>query len=262
MGKADLHVHTIYSWDGTASVSAVLKHAVDVAGLDVIAITDHDEIAGALEALTLAPAYGIDVVPGSEVSSADGHVLALFITQGIPPGLSLIETARRVGKLGGLCIAAHPAARGTNSLKPETIREALADPEVARVLVGIEVYNSGLIHRQSNPLALALAETLPVAQVGNSDAHTLDMVGRGATRFSGKSAADLYRALKRGQTQAIVNQPMPPLRIIQNWLSSYLLRRAGWVMANTHPHAPLKLHRLSRQHCQRPAQPALYAKLP
>jgi hypothetical protein len=254
MGKADLHIHTIYSWDGTASVSAVLKQAADFACLDVIAITDHDEITGALEALTLAPAYGIEVVPGCEVTSADGHVLALFITQRVPPGLSLVETARRVGEMGGLCVAAHPAARGTNSLKPESIRRALADPEAARALVGIEVYNSGLIHRQSNPLALALAETLPVAQVGGSDAHTLDMVGRGATRFSGRSAVDLYWALKSGLTQAIVNRPVPPLRIIQNWLSSYLLRRAGWVMWSAHPQAPLKL---ARRNGRRAAQPVL-----
>jgi predicted metal-dependent phosphoesterase TrpH len=255
MGKADLHVHTIYSWDGTASVSAVLKQAVDVAGLDVIAITDHDEIAGALEAMTLAPAYGIEVIPGCEITSADGHVLALFINQRVPPGLSLVETARRVGELGGLCIAAHPSARGTSSLQPETIRQALADPEAARSLVGIEVYNGGLIHRRSNPLALELAETLQVAQVGNSDAHTLDMVGQGATRFDGRSALDLYLALKSGQTQAIVNRPVPPWHIIRNWLSSYLLRSAGWVMWSAHPQAPLKLHRLARQSARRAAHP-------
>jgi predicted metal-dependent phosphoesterase TrpH len=63
MGIADLHTHTIYSYDGTASVSAVLKHAKRV-GLDLIAITDHDEINGALKALQLAPKFGIEVIPG------------------------------------------------------------------------------------------------------------------------------------------------------------------------------------------------------
>jgi predicted metal-dependent phosphoesterase TrpH len=50
MGLADLHIHTIYSYDGTASVSAVLKRSQQI-GLDVISITDHDEIAGSLKAL-------------------------------------------------------------------------------------------------------------------------------------------------------------------------------------------------------------------
>ena len=76
MGKADLHIHTIYSWDGTCTVEAVLKQAAHIAGLDVIAITDHDEIQGALEAVDLAPRYGIEVIPGCEISTADGHLLA------------------------------------------------------------------------------------------------------------------------------------------------------------------------------------------
>ena len=53
MGLADLHLHTIYSYDGSATVPAVLRRAHEI-GLNVIAITDHDEIAGALEAVKLA----------------------------------------------------------------------------------------------------------------------------------------------------------------------------------------------------------------
>jgi predicted metal-dependent phosphoesterase TrpH len=57
MGLADLHIHTIYSYDGTASVPAVLARAKQI-GLDVIAITDHDEIVGSLKALELSPSMG------------------------------------------------------------------------------------------------------------------------------------------------------------------------------------------------------------
>ncbi len=63
MGLADLHIHTVYSWDGTATVSAVLKTAM-IRGLNVIAITDHDEIQGALDAQKLAPDYGLDMCRG------------------------------------------------------------------------------------------------------------------------------------------------------------------------------------------------------
>ena len=95
MGKADLHIHTIYSWDGTCTVEAVLKQAAHTAELDVIAITDHDEIQGAQEAAELAPRYGIEVIPGSEISTADGHLLALFIPKKISAGLSVVETILR-----------------------------------------------------------------------------------------------------------------------------------------------------------------------
>ncbi len=75
MGLADLHLHTIYSYDGTASLAAVLNRAKQL-GLDVIAITDHDEIAGALKAMKLASNYGVEVIPGSEITTADGDLLA------------------------------------------------------------------------------------------------------------------------------------------------------------------------------------------
>ncbi|NTW12340.1 MAG: PHP domain-containing protein, partial [Anaerolineales bacterium] len=83
MGLADLHIHTIYSYDGTASVPAVLKRAAQI-GLDVIAVTDHDEIAGSLKALELAPAYGVEVIPGTEVTTSEGDLLALNVTEKIP----------------------------------------------------------------------------------------------------------------------------------------------------------------------------------
>ena len=102
----------------------------------MVAITDHNEVRGGLEAQDLAPAYGVEVVPGSKVSTAEGHLLALFIQNDIPKGLSLEETLRRVADQGGCAVAPHPAARGTNSLTSEAIRRMLAHPDLARILVG------------------------------------------------------------------------------------------------------------------------------
>ena len=111
MGLADLHLHTIYSYDGTAPLPAVLTRAKQL-GLDVIAITDHDEIAGALKALEIAPLYGVEVIPGVEITTAEGDLLALFIKEKVAAGLSLVETVLKVRELGGVCIAPHPMAGG------------------------------------------------------------------------------------------------------------------------------------------------------
>src|SRR6266496_4427737 len=111
MGLADLHIHTIYSYDGTASVPAVLRRAQQIR-LNVIAITDHDEIAGSLKALELAPKYGLEVIPALEVTTAEGDLLVLNVTAKIPRNLSLIETVLRTGELGGFSIAPHPMAGG------------------------------------------------------------------------------------------------------------------------------------------------------
>ena len=74
MGLADLHIHSIYSYDGTTSITAALARARQI-GLNVIAITDHDEINGSLKALELAPRYGLEVIPGIEVTTAEGGIM-------------------------------------------------------------------------------------------------------------------------------------------------------------------------------------------
>ncbi len=82
MGRADLHLHTIYS-DGMGTVPAVLE-AARQAGLDIIAITDHDTLTGARQARELAPRYGVGVIPGVEITTAEGHLLAYWIERPVP----------------------------------------------------------------------------------------------------------------------------------------------------------------------------------
>ncbi len=223
MGLADLHLHTIYSYDGTASLAAVLSSAKQ-AGLNVIAITDHDEITGAVKAMELASNYDVEVIPGSEITTADGDLLALFITEKVKAGLSLIETVLRVRELGGVCIAPHPMAggMGMKSLSARTILKALRIPEVAETLLGIEVYNATALDRISNHYARLLANGLDIAHVGNSDAHVVDAIGLGATEFEGNTAADLLTALKNKTTKVRKQKEWSAFRIVSSWGMSYM----------------------------------------
>jgi predicted metal-dependent phosphoesterase TrpH len=223
MGLADLHLHTIYSYDGTASLSAVLSRAKQV-GLDVIAITDHDEIKGALKAMEIAPNYGVEVIPGIEITTADGDLLALFITEKVDAGLSLVETVLRVRKLGGVCIAPHPMAggMGMKSLKARTILKALRNPQVAETLIGIEVYNATALDRISNHYARILASRLEIAHVGNSDAHVVDAIGLGATEFEGSTATDLLAALKNKTTKVHKQKEWSAFRVLSSWGIRYM----------------------------------------
>jgi predicted metal-dependent phosphoesterase TrpH len=245
MGFADLHIHTVHSYDGTSSVSAVLKQAADYADLDVIAITDHDTLAGVREAMDLAPSYGIEVIPGCEVSTAEGHLLALFIEQAIPADLPLVQTVRLIGEQGGLCIAAHPTAWGMTSLSFADIHLALFQRGVRDILVGVEAFNGGLIYTRSNPLVEALSQSLPLAQVGNSDSHVLKTIGQGATRFEGRTAADLRSALVNRKTKVVRSKGLNGLGILWNYIPQFLLRVLGWVPFNAHPSQPLTYTRLA-----------------
>lgn len=227
MGLADLHIHSIFSHDGTCTVPAILKYVKEKTTLDVIAITDHDNLDGALEAEQLGPAYGVEVIPGCEITTAEGHLLALFIHRPVPPGLPLLETVRRVGEQGGLCIAAHPGARGTQSLPLPAVYRVMQHPDGREVLVGIETTNTGQLDQKSAWAARAMADVFQISQVGCSDAHLLWMIGMGATVFPGSGAAALRQALLSGETEPVSNGQPNPLRLVGGFLSGYLLHKAA-----------------------------------
>ncbi len=223
MGLADLHIHTIYSFDGTASVPAVLKRAQQI-GLNVIAITDHDEIAGALKARELAPKYNLEVIPGIEITTAEGDLLAFDITQKVKRGLSLIETLTKVGELGGYCIAPHPMAEvfGVKSLSAYSILRALRDPDAARILIGIETFNATTLDKTGNTYARILANRLNLAETASSDAHVLPAIGLGMTEFDGYTARELKKALRTRNVRQHKQKEWNSARILGSWAANYV----------------------------------------
>lgn len=228
MGQADLHIHTIYSYDGTTTIEAVLKHARR-AGLDVIAITDHDEISGALRAEEISAHYNIEVIPGIEVSTAKGHLLALFVQRLIPAGRPLIETLQRVREEGGLAVAAHPLAIGAHSLNETAIRRALESEVGQQTLVAIETLNASLFYRGSNSRAGQLAQRTGLARVGCSDSHVGWNIGHARTHFPGRTAADLRKALIEKRSMPVYAHPRRTVLFFADHILRSMLRRMGWV---------------------------------
>jgi predicted metal-dependent phosphoesterase TrpH len=227
MGKADLHIHTTASYDGTATPAATLEYVRSNTNLDVIAVTDHDSVDGALLALELAPRYGVEVIPGVEVSTADGHLLALFVKKDIPRNLSLLKTVEYVAGLGGICIVPHPGGHWNGSVQEEAICTVLQDATLSHYLVGIETYNASLPRLETNEVANAINGRLQLASVGNSDSHMLWTIGQGWTEFEGRTAADLRSALLAKQTRAMNKQR--PWSFYPSYVQTQLLRSAGIV---------------------------------
>src|SRR5690606_38677092 len=108
MGRADLHMHTTAS-DGKPAVKELLNFVANhLKHLNVIAITDHDALDASLWAYEPTSFYPYDIIPGVEVSSRDGHILALWVTESIKPDMNLVDTIAAIHELGRLAILAHP----------------------------------------------------------------------------------------------------------------------------------------------------------
>ncbi len=198
--KADLHIHSRHS-DGLASIPDIMEYVSTRTDLKVIAITDHNTIEGALFAKSLEDMYpGVEVVVGEEITSKWGHILGLYLTEDVPPGLSAAETIARIEAQGGIAIIAHPFANrafGPFGLKSLGNRVA----EVA--FHAMEVYNSSPYLVYANRLAAkTFAGGQGWAATGGSDAHVLKAIGKGYTMFRGDTAADLRRSLDELETRA------------------------------------------------------------
>jgi predicted metal-dependent phosphoesterase TrpH len=164
--KTVIHVHTNYSYDGNASCADVLETARRQR-VDCVGITDHDEIAGALETRELARRDGnVQVIVGEEISSADGHIIGLFLSERIPPRLSAEETCRRIRSQGGIVLAPHPAAL--------LCEHSLSYAAVERILPwldGIETCNAQNPAVWENARALRFARRCDVAPYVGADTH-------------------------------------------------------------------------------------------
>jgi hypothetical protein len=203
MGYADLHMHTTAS-DGKPELLELLRFISQKRRhLNVIAITDHDTLDASLRALELQHHYGFEVVPGVEVTSRDGHVLALWVTTPIPRGMSIDDTVHAIHDAGGLAILAHPFHAFLGEYHNPMMRY-LRNPEVllqAR-LDAIEAHNAGICGTGCNTIAAHYAHRNGFAVVGGSDAHTTGAIGSGITRFQGTCARDLRTAISNRATLA------------------------------------------------------------
>lgn len=198
-GKADLHIHSNHS-DGLAKIPDIMEYVANETDLSVIAITDHNTIEGALFAQSLSDMYDFEVVVGEEISSKSGHIIGLWLTEAVPPGLSAAETVARINEQGGVAIIAHPFAnRAFGPFGLESVGKAIYDV----AFHALEVYNSSPYLIYANKLASrAFAGGQGIAATGGSDAHVLKAVGKGYTVFRGTTTDDLRRSIDNLETRA------------------------------------------------------------
>jgi len=161
--RVDLHVHTRYSGHSLLRPEHIVKVAKK-RGLDTLAITDHDEIQGAIEVSRMFP-----TIIGEEVSSDDGDIIGLFLTEKVQRG-SAKQVMESIRAQGGLVIIPHPfdSMRGGKVMSEEVCADADC----------IEIFNSRVINKADNDKARAFAESKNIPAVVGSDAHTSMEIGK------------------------------------------------------------------------------------
>jgi hypothetical protein len=163
--KIDLHIHSRHSICSNLDLKSISKYA-KLKGLDGIAITDHGTMNGYEKLQELAG--DLIIVPGIEIATAAGDLIALFVRGPIKSGLSLRDTNDRIHELGGLVIVPHPFDRYRKSVG-DKISEITAD--------AIEVFNSRNIYKKANQMALEFKKKNGVVAVAGSDAHFKEEIG-------------------------------------------------------------------------------------
>ena len=165
----DLHMHTDHSYDCATPVEVLLAEARS-RGLGAVAITDHNEISGALEAQ--AKADGFKVIVGEEVKTAgQGEVIGLFIQEKIPRGLTLAETIAEIKRQGGLVYVPHPFDRMHSVPGYEHLLPVLDDVDA------IEVFNPRIAITEFNEEAVRFAAKYRIPAGAGSDAHVPQGLG-------------------------------------------------------------------------------------
>jgi len=202
-GLADVHIHSSVG-DGMASISEIVTFVQEKTSLDVIAITDHDEIEGSYQARELAAkrGYRFGVIVGTEVTTLHGHLLGLFIESPIPYLQPLENTIEAIHKQGGLCIVPHPMSWLTRSVSQQSLERIMASDDLNIYLDGVETINATIVGRISNKKARKFNKKYGLAETGGSDAHFLKAVGGAITLFPGRTAEEFKRSLLERTTQA------------------------------------------------------------
>jgi len=238
--SVDPHVHSEDSYDGHEPVELILEQAADI-GLDGVVVTDHDEIDESLRAAELAPEYGLVGIPGVEVSTAVGHLLAVGVEERPEPDRSFEATIDRVWELGGIAVVPHPFQRSRHGVRKRHID----------VVDGIEAYNSMVFTGYRNRRARTFARRRGYPMLGASDAHSIRNVGRAYTEIrlpslpseappTAVDGAAVIDAIRAGETE--LRGKRTPIHRSARQYAKGAARKAGYRLAAALPHVGRRSH--------------------
>lgn len=167
--KVDLHTHTIYSKDCLTQTAKLVEQARRV-GLQKVAITEHNRLDGALVAKAMAPDL---IIVGEEIKTTHGEIIAYFVKEEVPRGLSPQETIARLRAQGAVISIPHPLdSVRTSAMRLTNVLQVIDQVDA------LEVLNARCVLDRDNVAAAALAQEYGKLLTAGSDAHTPAELGR------------------------------------------------------------------------------------
>ncbi|HNW94820.1 MAG TPA: PHP domain-containing protein [Anaerolineaceae bacterium] len=213
--SAEFHCHTRFSPDSLMRIEALLQ-ACRQKGIDKVAVTDHNRLAGALKAHEMAPDQ---VIVGEEIQTTQGEILAYFLSEEIPAGLEPAEVVRRLRAQNAFISVAHPFDPYRGSRWEKGTLESLVP-----LLDGIEVFNARCVESAFNQQARAFAREFGIPEMVGSDAHSVFELGRAVLQLPEFHTADELRtALRSSQQKTRLSGSY--VHLISTWAK--LVKRVG-----------------------------------
>lgn len=204
LGRADLQVHTSHG-DAMGGAAEIFDAVERVGLLDVVAITDHDDVEGALLAREVHAQgrYSFELVTGIEVTTRQGHLLALWVDEPVQSFRSLEQTVAQIHSLGGLAVIPHPFSMLTRSIGRRRLERNLAIADESVHPDGIELANPTSFGWDTRRARQRNEERWRLAVTGGSDAHFTELLGTAYTTYAGRSASELRAAIEERTTDGV-----------------------------------------------------------
>ena len=214
--RVDMHCHTHYSRDSVIAPE-VMAERYACAGLDVVCVTDHNTIEGALHLQRVAP---FAVVVGEEISTGEGELIGLFLERTVEPGLAAAETVEAIHQQGGLAVVPHPFDRLRRFRLDSSVLES-----IAQQIDIVETFNSRTLLMSDNERTASWARSKGIPMGGGSDAHTPGEIGTAYVEMPSFALAQGFlAALREG---IIVGRRSNPFLRLQTTFTRFRDRPPG-----------------------------------
>lgn len=190
--RAEFHVHTRFSKDSILNKYFLLLMC-KIKKIDLLAITDHNEIKGALKYKPFFLKHKIEIIVGEEIMTKNGEIIGLYLNKKVSPNLSVKKTIEEIKKQGGLIYLPHPY----DEKRHKTVLEEKYQEKYKNEFDFIEIHNGRNIKDEFDTKQKQIQKKLNIVPIIGGDSHTFFEIGRNYVVFEYSGKENLKEAIKK-----------------------------------------------------------------